>query len=196
MSETEPSSPSPREATLPLTKLAIDLGPLLVFFGVNGFYGIYAATAAFMVAIAAALGASKLFLGKISAMPLVTAVLVMIFGGLTLYLQDETFIKIKPTILYVLFAILLIAGLALKRLFLQLLMGEAISLSNEGWRILTIRWAVFFLALAVLNEVVWRTMSTDFWVSFKVFGLLPLTFIFAALQIGLIRKHGDVEDGG
>ncbi len=170
-------------------KLAIDLGPLLVFFAVNALYGIFAATAAFMVVIIAALVASRILLGKISPMPLITAVLVMVFGGLTLYLQDETFIKVKPTVLYILFAGVLFGGMATNRLFLQMVMGEAINLTREGWRILTVRWASFFLVLAVLNEIVWRNASTDFWVSFKVFGLLPLTFVFAALQIGLLQKH-------
>jgi len=176
------------------TKLAIDLGPLLIFFAANAWYGIFPATAAFMVAIVAALAASRLLLGKISPMPLITAVLVMVFGGLTLFLQDETFIKIKPTILYVLFAALLFGGMAVNRLFLQMVMGDAIDLTREGWRIMTVRWAIFFLVLAVLNEAVWRTMTTDFWVSFKVFGLLPLTFVFAALQIGLLQKHSKSAD--
>lgn len=170
-------------------KLAIDLGPLLVFFAVNAWYGIFPATAAFMAVIAGALVASRVLLGRISPMPLITAVLVMVFGGLTLYLQDETFIKVKPTVLYVLFAAVLSGGMAVNRMFLQMVMGEAIDLTREGWRILTIRWAVFFLVLAGLNEIVWRNSSTDFWVSFKVFGLLPLTFVFAALQIGLLQKH-------
>lgn len=176
------------------TKLAIDLGPLLIFFAANAWYGIFPATAAFMVAIIAALAASRFLLGKISPMPLITAVLVMVFGGLTLFLQDETFIKIKPTILYVLFAALLFGGMAVNRLFLQMVMGDAIDLTREGWRKMTVRWAIFFLVLAVLNEAVWRTMTTDFWVSFKVFGLLPLTFVFAALQIGLLQKHSKSAD--
>lgn len=176
------------------TKLAIDLGPLLIFFAANAWYGIFPATAAFMVAIIAALAASRLLLGKISPMPLITAVLVMVFGGLTLFLQDETFIKVKPTILYVLFAALLFGGMAVNRLFLQMVMGDAIDLTREGWRIMTVRWAIFFLVLAGLNEAVWRTMTTDFWVSFKVFGLLPLTFVFAALQIGLLQKHSKSAD--
>lgn len=186
---TERQDTPKREGGTAATRLAIDLGPLLVFFAVNAWYGIFPATAAFMVAIFAALAASRILLGKISPMPLITAVLVTVFGGLTLFLQDETFIKIKPTVLYVLFAVVLYGGLAVNRLFLQMVMGEAIDLTREGWRILTIRWAAFFLVLAGLNEAVWRNTSTDFWVSFKVFGLLPLTFVFAALQIGLLQKH-------
>jgi len=175
-------------------KLGLDLGPLIVFFAANAMYGIFVATATFMVAIVAALALSRVLLGKISPMPIVTAVLVLVFGGLTLFLQDETFIKVKPTVLYLLFAGVLLAGLATGRLFLQMLMSEAITLTQEGWRILTVRWAWFFVALAVLNEIVWRTMSTDFWVSFKVFGLLPLTFAFAILQVSLLtRHHGDAD---
>lgn len=187
MSEGGPASE--QAPSTALIKLAFDLGPLVVFFAVNGLYGIFPATAAFMCAIILALVGSRLLLGNISPMPVVTAVLVMVFGGLTLFLQDETFIKIKPTVLYVLFAVLLLAGLAFKRLFLQLLMGEAIQMTEEGWRILTYRWVGFFVCLAVMNEIVWRTTSTDFWVGFKLFGLLPLTLLFAALQIGLMRKH-------
>ncbi|GAB4228748.1 MAG: septation protein A [Methyloligellaceae bacterium] len=171
------------------TKLALDLGPLLVFFAINATYGIFAATAVFMAAVIAALVASRVLLGAISPMPVVTAVLVLVFGGLTLYLHDETFIKLKPTILYILFASLLLAGLAFRRLFLQMLMQDAFSLTEAGWRKLTVRWALFFLFLAGVNELVWRTQTTDFWVSFKVFGLLPLTLAFAALQIGLLQRH-------
>ena len=177
----------------PLAKLVLDLGPLIVFFAINAFYGIFAATAVFMVAVIAALAISKLRYGAVSPMPAISAVLVLAFGGLTLVLQDETFIKLKPTILYTLFAGVLIAGLLLNRLFLQMLMGEAFQLDPAGWRKLTLRWAVFFLFLAALNEIVWRTTSTDFWVSFKVFGLLPLTLLFAALQVGLLQRHAIEE---
>jgi intracellular septation protein len=178
-----------RDPITPLSRLALDLGPLILFFAVNALYGIFVATGAFMIAITAALITSRLLHGRISPMPAITAVLVIVFGGLTLFLHDETFIKIKPTVLYVLFAVLLLAGLATGRLFLQMLMSEAIALTDEGWRKLTVRWAGFFGFLAVLNEIVWRTMSTDAWVTFKVFGLLPLTFAFAALQFGLLQKH-------
>ena len=177
----------------PLAKLALDLGPLILFFAINAIYGIFAATAVFMVAVIAALAISKLRYGAVSPMPAMSAVLVLAFGGLTLVLQDETFIKLKPTILYTLFAAVLIAGLLLNRLFLQMLMGEAFQLDPAGWRKLTLRWAVFFLFLAALNELVWRNASTDFWVSFKVFGLLPLTLLFAALQVGLLQRHASEE---
>lgn len=172
-----------------LTKLLLDLGPLIVFFGVNALYGIFAATAAFMGAMVLSLGASRMLLGKISPMPIVTAVLVMVFGGLTLVLQDETFIKVKPTVLYILFAAVLLAGLAMGRMFLQMLLGEAMELTEEGWRKLTVLWSAFFVFLAGLNEAVWRTMSTDFWVAFKVFGLLPLTLVFAIVVVAMLQKH-------
>lgn len=177
-----------------LIKLVLDIGPLAVFFLVNAMYGIFWATAAFMVAIVGAVALSRLWFGKIAAMPLVTGVFVLIFGGLTLYLQDETFIKIKPTIIYVMFAGLLLAGMALGRLFLKSVMGEAFELTDVGWRQLTYRWAGFFVAMALLNEAVWRNVSTDTWVSFKVFGLLPLTFLFAILQVGLLQKHAKQTD--
>ncbi len=178
-----------QEAEHPALRLALDLGPLLLFFAANALYGIFFATAFFMVAIAIALITSRLLTGKFAKMPLVTAVLVMVFGGLTLYLQDETFIKIKPTVIYCLFAAILMGGLAVNRNFLQVLLGDVFELSATGWRLLTYRWAGFFIILAMLNELVWRSFSTDTWVSFKVFGLLPLTLIFAAMQAGLMQKH-------
>jgi intracellular septation protein len=173
----------------PALRLALDLGPLLLFFGINALYGIFFATAFFMVAIVIALITSRLLTGKYAKMPLVTAVLVLVFGGLTLYLQDETFIKIKPTAIYCLFAAILMGGLAVNRIFLQAVLGEVFELSSTGWRLLTYRWSGFFIFLALLNEAIWRNASTDTWVSFKVFGFLPLTLIFAALQAGLIKKH-------
>jgi len=178
-----------RGAENPMLRLALDLGPLILFFAVNAFYGIFAATGFFMVAIVAALITSRILTGKFAKMPLVTAVIVIVFGGLTLYLQDETFIKIKPTVIYTLFASILLGGLALGRVFLQSVLGEMFELSDTGWRLLTYRWAGFFIFLAFLNEAVWRSVSTDSWVSFKVFGLVPLTFIFAAMQAGLLKKH-------
>ena len=189
-----PANPKEPGKENPALRLALDLGPLILFFAVNGFYGIFAATAVFMVAIAAALAASRLLTGKFATMPLVTGVFVMFFGGLTLYLQDETFIKIKPTMIYLLFAGILLGGLAAKRMFLKSVLGEMLSLSDTGWRELTIRWAGFFVVLALLNEAVWRNVSTDVWVSFKVFGLLPLTIAFAALQTGLLKKHAKSRD--
>jgi intracellular septation protein len=123
----------------------------------------------------------------------VTAIVVVVFGGLTLFLQNEEFIKLKPTIIYVLFGVVLLGGLAFRKPLLGMVLDSVFNLTDEGWRKLTLRWALFFLALAVLNEVVWRTQSTDFWVSFKVFGVLPLTFIFAALQYPLLTKYAAAE---
>jgi intracellular septation protein len=169
-------------------RLAIELGPLLVFFGANAAFGIYAATGTFMVATFIALGVAWLKHRKIPAMLILSGAIVLVFGGLTLYLRDETFIKLKPTIVYAMFAAMLLVGLWLKRPLLQLLFGAVFSLTAEGWRRLTWRWVWFFLAMAVLNEIVWRNFSTDFWVSFKVFGFLPTTFIFAMAQAPLLQR--------
>ena len=171
------------------TKLLIELGPLLIFFGVNAAYGIFAGTAAFMVATVLALGAAWWLYHKVPVMPVVSAVLVLAFGGLTLYLHDETFIKLKPTIVYGMFAALLIGGLVVRKHVLALLFGPVFNLTDEGWRKLTIRWAVFFIAMALINEFVWRNFSTDTWVSFKAFGFLPLTFLFAMSQVPLMQRY-------
>ena len=122
-------------------------------------------------------------------MPLITGVFVLVFGGLTLWLQDDHFIKIKPTIVNGLFAAILFGGLLSGRLFLKIVFGDVMHLSEEGWRVLTLRWALFFVFLAFLNELVWRSFSTDTWVTFKVFGIMPITFVFALAQIGLLKKH-------
>jgi len=177
----------------PLLKLVLDLGPLIVFFAANARYGIFVATAAFMVTIVAALAVSYALTRHLPIMPLVTAVIVLVFGGLTLILQDELFIKLKPTIIYVLFGGVLVGGLVFGKLLLGVVFDSVFHLTDEGWRKLTIRWAVFFFALAVLNEIVWRTQSTDFWVNFKVFGVLPLTFLFGALQYPLLTKYAAPE---
>jgi intracellular septation protein len=177
----------------PGLKLALDLGPLIVFFVANSRFGIFAATAAFMVAIAIALGVSYWLTGRLTVMLLVTAVVVLVFGTLTLVLQDEQFIKLKPTIIYVLFGGVLLGGLAFGKPLLGMVFDSVFNLTDEGWRKLTWRWALFFFALAVLNEAVARTQSTDFWVSFKVFGVVPLTFIFAALQYPLLTKYAAPE---
>jgi intracellular septation protein len=175
-------------------KLLIELGPLLVFFGVNAAYGIFAGTGAFMAATVLSLSLAWWLYHKVPVMPLVSAVIVLAFGGLTLYLQDDTFIKLKPTIVYTMFAILLIAGLFARKPVLALLFGPVFNLTDEGWRKLTLRWAVFFIAMAVLNEYVWRNYSTDTWVSFKAFGFLPITFLFAMAQVPLMQRHGVAED--
>jgi intracellular septation protein len=175
-------------------KLLIELGPLLVFFGVNAAYGIFAGTGAFMAATVLSLSLAWWLYRKVPVMPLVSAVIVLAFGGLTLYLQDDTFIKLKPTIVYTMFAILLVAGLFVRKPVLALLFGPVFNLTDEGWRKLTLRWAVFFIAMAVLNEYVWRNYSTDTWVSFKAFGFLPITFLFAMAQVPLMQRHGVAED--
>ena len=174
-----------------LPKLAIELGPLLVFFAGNAIAGIYAGTAAFMVATVFSLAVARLRYHKVPVMPLVSGVIVLVFGGLTLYLQDETFIKLKPTIVYSMFAVLLVAGFLLRKPVLELLFGPVFALTEEGWRKLTLRWTAFFIAMAVVNELVWRNFSTDAWVSFKAFGFLPLTFLFALAQVPLLQRHGE-----
>ena len=184
--ETEAIEPAPSV----LLKLAIELGPLLVFFGTNAAAGIYAGTAAFMAATIVSLVVAWFVYHKVPIMPLVSGVIVLVFGGLTLYLRDETFIKLKPTIVYTLFAVLLGAGLVWKKPVLELLFGAAFTLTEEGWRKLTLRWGLFFAVMAVVNELVWRNVSTDTWVSFKAFGFLPLTFLFAVLQVPLMKRHG------
>lgn len=188
------SAPDPT-APNPLACLAIEAGPLVVFFVTNAKAGIFAATAAFMGAILASLAGSWLLERRIPTMPLVTAVFVLVFGGLTLILRDEVFIKLKPTIVNGLFAAILIGGLLAGRSFLKPLMDSALRLDEEGWRLLTWRWAFFFVFLAIANEVVWRTWSTDAWVTFKVFGIMPLTIVFVLAQMPLIQRHQLADSG-
>ena len=151
--------------------------------------GIFVATAVFMAAIVVALAISYALTRRVPVMAVVSAFVVVVFGGLTLFLQDELFIKLKPTIIYVLFAAVLFVGLIFNKPFLAIVFDQMFHLTDEGWRKLTVRWATFFLVLAVLNEIVWRTQSTDTWVAFKVFGVLPLTFVFAALQYPVLVKY-------
>jgi intracellular septation protein len=194
----------------PLLKLVLDLGPLVLFFLANSRpalflplvspllpadvasgerVGIFVATAVFMAAVVVALAISYALTRHLPVMPLVTAVVVLVFGSLTLILHDELFIKLKPTIIYLLFGGVLLGGLALGKPVLGVVFDSVFHLTEEGWRRLTLRWALFFLALAVLNEIIWRTQSTDFWVNFKVFGVVPLTFLFAAMQYPLLTKY-------
>ena len=170
-------------------KLAIDLGPLLIFFAAYATLGIYWATAALMGATLLALLASHFLLGKIAPMLLITTVVVWVFGGLTFALNDPRFIKIKPTVVNLAFAAALGAGLVTGRPFMKQLLGEAMRLTDEGWRIFTVRWIGFFLFLAVLNEIVWRNFSESTWVSFKVFGILALSAIFATFQVVLLKAY-------
>ena len=173
----------------PLFKLATELGPLLVFFVVNAKVNLFAATGAFMVAVVAAIIASYVVTKHVPIMALVTAVVVLVFGTLTLVLHDETFIKMKPTIVYALFGGVLGGGLLFGRSFIAIMFDQVFNLTPEGWRKLTLRWSLFFFAMAVLNEAIWRTQSTDFWVNFKVFGMVPLTMLFALMQIPLTNRH-------
>jgi intracellular septation protein len=173
----------------PILKLVLDIGPLVLFFAANSKFGIFAATGAFMVAALVALAVGYAMTRRIEVMTVVTAVIVVIFGSLTLVLHDDTFIKLKPTIIYLLFGGTLFGGLLLGKSLLGVLFDQMFQLTAEGWRKLTWRWTFFFFALAVLNEVVWRTQTTDFWVSFKLFGVVPLTFLFGALQMPLIKKY-------
>ena len=186
----------PRAELPPLMRLLTEAGPLLLFFGVNAKWGIFAATAAYMASAAVAMAYTFLRIRRLPLMPIIALIFVLLFGGLTLWLHDETFIKVKVTLVNLLFGAVLLAGLAFNRLFLKLLMGEAMRLTDEGWRKLTLRWGLFFLFLAGLNEVVWRSLSTDAWVNFKVFGLLPLTFAFAIAQAPLMMRHQLPEEAG
>lgn len=188
----------------PLLKMALELGPLLVFFFANArgewlgkqfpvltdFGGpIFIATGLFMIATAAALIVSWLLTRRLPLMPLVSGIVVFVFGALTLWLQNDTFIKMKPTIVNTLFGTILLGGLLFGQSLLGYVFNSAFRLDDEGWRKLTLRWGVFFLFLAVLNEVVWRTVSTDSWVAFKVWGTMPITIIFTMAQMPLIMKH-------
>jgi intracellular septation protein len=173
----------------PILKLVLDIGPLVLFFAANAKFGIFAATGVFMVAVLIALAVAYAMTRRIEVMPLVTAIIVLIFGGLTLVLHNAEFIKLKPTIIYVLFGGTLIGGLAFGKSLLGVLFDQMFVLTEEGWRKLTWRWGLFFFALAIANEIVWRNFSTDVWVSFKLFGVVPLTFLFGALQYPLLMKH-------
>ena len=174
-------------------KLLIDIGPLAVFFVFYTRSGLQASILPFMIATVIAVIFSYILEKKIPIMPTVGAGIVLIFGGLTIYFDNEIFFKMKPTIINLLFAVILYGGMLIKKPLLKILLGAALKLEEEGWRILTYRWIGFFIALAILNEIVWRTQSTDIWVNFKVFGILPITFIFTMTQFPLIKKY-QVED--
>src|SRR5262245_48965819 len=189
MTEKPQTSHEPELSPRQLAKLLLETGPLIVFFVVNSYRGIFWGTAAFMLATVVALAASQRLMGRIPVMPLVSGVFVLVFGGLTLLLQDELFIKMKPTIVNALFAAILLGGLAFGQAFMKVLFGEIFHLTEEGWRVLTIRWALFFIGLALLNEVIWRSFTTEFWISFKIWGVMPITMLFAVAQIGVIKRY-------
>jgi intracellular septation protein len=174
----------------PILKLVLELGPLGVFFFGNYKFGIFPATAAFMVAMVVSLAVSYAVSRKLPIMPLVTAVFVLIFGGLTLYLHNDTFIKLKPTMVNSFFAATLFGGMAYGKTLIRLPFEAALPpMTDEGWAKLNVRWAWFFVFLAILNEVVWRNFSTNAWVDFKVFALTPITLAFSLAQLRLIMQH-------
>ena len=208
--ERDPSDPKHKQVN-PVLKLALELGPLLVFFFANargewlverlpalGNVGgpIFVATALFMVATAIALIASWLIMRSLPIMPLVSGVVVIIFGTLTLWLHNDIFIKMKPTIVNTLFGGVLLGGLFFGRSLLGYVFDSAFHLDAEGWKKLTFRWGLFFLFLAVVNEVVWRSFSTDAWVTFKVWGIMPITLLFTLSQMPLIMRHSLEEKVG
>ena len=176
-----------------LYKLLIDIGPLAVFFIFYTRSGLQASILPFMVATVIAVLFSYILEKKIPIMPTVGAGIVLLFGGLTIYFDNDIFFKMKPTIINVLFAVILYGGILINKPLLKYLLGAALKLEETGWKILTQRWIGFFIALAILNEIVWRTQSTDVWVNFKVFGILPITFIFTMTQFPLIKKY-QIED--
>ncbi len=173
----------------PQIKLFLDLLPVAVFFGVYKFFDLFAATAALLVLTLAALAIIYAYERRIALAPLITAIVVALFGGLTLWLHDETFIKIKPTLVNLAFAAILLGGCLRGKGLLKHILGAAFQLTAEGWYLLSLRFGIFFLCMALLNEYVWRNFPTGTWVSFKVFGLLGLTMLFTGLQTWFIQKH-------
>lgn len=184
------SGPKPGQGT----KLLIELGPLVAFFAANWLGGIFWGTGVFMAATAVALAVSWTLTGKLAMVPLVSAVFVAVFGALTIWLHSDLFIKVKVTLVNLLFGAVLLGGAVMGRSYLKLIMGEAVKLTEAAWRTLSIRWGVFFLGLAVLNEIVWRNFPTDQWVNFKVFGLLPLTLLFALANAPFMSKYMIEDD--
>lgn len=210
MSKTAEHAATAEKTPAPWLKLTLELGPLVLFFfanarpklfasfaelvlpshllaGANA--GLFTATAVLIPAVVLALIVSYLRTRRLPTMPLVTAVLVVIFGALTLYFQDPRFIKMKPTILYAAFGVALLGGLIFKKPILEIILDNAMPLTERGWRILTLRWGIFFFALAVVNEIVWRTQSTNVWVAFKFPGTVIIIFLFTLSQVPLMVRH-------
>ncbi|MDH7798227.1 MULTISPECIES: septation protein A [unclassified Beijerinckia] len=194
----------------PMLKLALEMGPLVLFFLANSRpalfrpllepimpasllegekAGIFAATLVLMISVVVSLLISWRLTKRLPVMPVVTCIAVVFFGVLTFLFHDDLFIKLKPTIVNAIFGAVLLGSLAFGKLLLPVVLDSVMHLTEEGWRKLTVRWGLFFFVLAALNEIVWRTQTTDFWVSFKVFGIMPLTIIFALSQVPLILKY-------
>lgn len=178
-----------RPAINPYTKLAIELGPLVAFFVTQRRWDLIVATGVFMVAMTISVVASRKLEKRWPVMPVITLAFVLVLGALTLALGEGTFIKVKPTFTNLTFAAVLLGGLARGKLFLKIVFSEAFELSDEGWRKLTVRFGLFFVGLAILNEIVWRNFSDDGWTNFKVFGIIPLTLLFMLLQTPLLQRH-------
>lgn len=188
--------PAAQEASA-ATRLLTDIGPLLAFFLAYFLTGknIILATGLFMAATVAAMLVSRIKAGRISPMLWFSGVMVLGFGGLTIWLHDDTFIKLKPTIYYGMVAAILLFGLATRRPTLKLVLGSAYpGLSERGWTLLSRNWALFFIVMAIANEAVWRSTSTDFWLGYKLWGALPATLVFAAANIPMLMKHGLGKD--
>ncbi|PSJ39424.1 inner membrane-spanning protein YciB [Allosphingosinicella deserti] len=187
----EPISKASRPESSAGVRLLTDLGPLAVFFIVNLTLGIFAATGAFMIAIVAAIAVSLFRYRHVSPLLWFSAAMVLVLGGATLWFHSEVFIKIKPTIYYLIVASLLAFGLVTGRNLLKMVLGTAYpGLSERGWQLLSRNWAVFFLVMAIANELVWRNSSTTFWAGFKLWGFIPATFLFAAANVPMLVRHG------
>jgi intracellular septation protein len=177
----------------PAAKFALDFGPLLVFVIAYWRFDIFVATATFMVTTVVAIAVSYALTRHVTIMLVVTSIVILVFGTLTLVLHDRTFIQVKPTIIYALFGATLLGGYVFDKPLLAIVLDSMVHLKEEGWRKLTLRWAAFFFVMAVVNEIVWRTQTTQFWVNFKLFGFPPLTFVFAALQYRLLMRYATDE---